>query len=225
MPSNDMIKRKNKNTLFHVDAVQSFMKLEINVEKSKVDFMSISGHKIHSIKGIGALYIREINKVKPIIFGGGQEFGIRSGTDNVAGILSLGKAVEIGSENLKNNIQKMNDLRNIFLNNLEKINKININSLPEGAKHIINVSFLGVPSEILLHDLESKGIYVSAGSACSSKKKGSKTLESLGFSDDIKKSAIRFSFSNFTTADELLVACNEIEKSVQNIRNIVKFKG
>lgn len=217
------IKKKNNNTLFHVDAVQSYMKVKINVEKCKIDFLSISSHKIHGIKGTGALYIKNTEKFKPLIFGGGQEFGLRSGTDNVLGVLSLGKAVKLGTENFNNNVKKLDYIRNLFLENIKEIKDININSLEEGAKHILNVSFIGVPSEILLHDLESKNIYVSAGSACSSKKKSSKTLDSLSLNDSIKSSAIRFSFSVFTEDDEIRKACYEIKKSVEEIRKITKY--
>ncbi len=219
------IKKKNPKIKFHVDAVQSFLKMPIDVESAQVDFLSISGHKIHGLKGCGALYVRNPEKIKPILFGGGQEMGLRSGTENTIGIAAFGKAVEIGAENLNEHRAHLESLRNNFLEKIKGISNIQINSPSEGAPHILNISFLGVPSEILLHSLEAEGIYVSAGSACSAKKKGSHVLSELGLSDEAKKSAIRFSFSHFNSIEDIEIAAPIIEKNVREIRKITKYKG
>lgn len=219
------IKKKNPQTNIHIDAVQSFMKYPLDVERSAIDFLSISSHKIHGIKGTGALYVRNPEKLKPLIFGGGQENGLRSGTENVSGILALGAALEIGQRDFFKNAQHLEKLREYFLQKVQEIPSIHINSPKDGAKHILNISFLGVPSEIMLHSLEEKGIYVSSGSACSAKKKGSHVLESLGLKDDVKKSAIRFSFSHQNTVEEVDHTIAAIREIVQDIRKITKYKG
>lgn len=219
------IKKKNPQTNIHIDAVQSFMKYPLDVERSAIDFLSISSHKIHGIKGTGALYVRNPEKLKPLIFGGGQENGLRSGTENVSGILALGAALEIGQRDFFKNAQHLEKLREYFLQKVQEIPSIHINSPKDGAKHILNISFLGVPSEIMLHSLEEKGIYVSSGSACSAKKKGSHVLESLRLKDDVKKSAIRFSFSHQNTVEEVDHTIAAIREIVQDIRKITKYKG
>lgn len=219
------IKKKNPQTNIHIDAVQSFMKYPLDVERSAIDFLSISSHKIHGIKGTGALYVRNPEKLKPLIFGGGQENGLRSGTENVSGILALGAALEIGQRDFFKNAQHLEKLREYFLQKVQEIPSIHINSPKDGAKHILNISFLGVPSEIMLHSLEERGIYVSSGSACSAKKKGSHVLESLGLKDDVKKSAIRFSFSHQNTVEEVDHTIAAIREIVQDIRKITKYKG
>lgn len=220
------IKKKNSRTLFHVDAIQSYMKLNIDVDEAKIDFLSISGHKIHGIKGIGALYIGQPEKFKPLIYGGGQEQALRSGTENVPGIFALAKAVELGNLYFVKNQESLRIIRAYFLSKLREsmIEDYEINSPEDGANHILNISFLGVPSEILLHTLESKGIYVSSGSACSSKKKGSRTLDALGINEEAKKSALRFSFSHFNTEKEIDIVMDELTKAVKNIRKITKYK-
>ncbi len=220
-----MIKKKNPRTLFHVDAIQSYMKYPIDVEAAQIDFLSISAHKIHGIKGVGALYVRHVEKFKPLIFGGGQEGGNRSGTENVPGILALGKAVEIGLANFEENAKKREELRSYFLEKIAVVPKISINSADDGASHIVNISFLGVPAEILLHSLEAKNIFVSGGSACSAKKKSSRVLEALRLSDEQRNSAIRFSFSTYNNKEEIDIAVREIESAVSDIRKITKYKG
>ena len=219
------IKKKNPKTKFHVDAVQSFMKLPIDAEASQIDFLSISGHKIHGLKGCGALYARQVEKIKPILAGGGQEMGLRSGTENTVGIVALGKAVELGEREPAENGKKLQSLRERFVEKVSGIPNAQINSPMDGAAHILNISFLGVPSEILLHSLEAERIYVSSGSACSSKKKGSHVLEALGLSEEARKTAIRFSFSALNCLEEIEEAIPIIERAVRDIRKITKYKG
>ena len=169
----------------HVDAVQSYAKINFKPSRYNIDFMSVSGHKLHGPKGIGFMYIKENNRLKPLITGGGQEIGIRSGTENVPGIYGLGEAVKVINKDLNKTIDKISELKNLLkeeiLNNIEDIK---LNSPEDGVCHILNVSFKDVRGEVLLHYLEQKGIYVSTGSACSSKKKGSHVLNAIGLNQN-----------------------------------------
>ena len=201
-----LIKEKNPDTLFHADAIQAYGKYRIFPKKMKIDLLSVSSHKIHGPKGAGFLYIGEKVKIHPLILGGGQQKGMRSGTDNVPGIAGMGEAARIIYEHLEENTSLMSMLKEYFRGELEKIDNVEINGpvAGEGAPHILNASFLGVRSEVLLHALEDQGIYVSAGSACSSHKRtGSPSLGAIGLSPERKESAVRFSFSEFTTKEEL----------------------
>lgn len=217
------LKTLKEKVYFHVDAVQSFGKINFKPSKYNIDFMSFSGHKIHGPKGIGFMYIKENSKVKPLFTGGGQEFGFRSGTENIPGIYGLGEAIRITNENLDKNIQKIDSLKNLLkseiLNNIENVK---INSPEDGVCHILNVSFLGVKGEVLLHYLEQKDIYVSTGSACSSKKKGSHVLNAMNLSKDEIEGAIRFSLSCFNTEEEILETVKILESSVEDLRFIIK---
>lgn len=211
-----LIKRINPKTLFHVDAVQSFGKYKIFPKKSNIDMLSVSGHKIHGPKGIGFLYIDDHVKIKPIVFGGGQQKGLRSGTENVPGIAGLGKATELMYRDLSEDVAKLYELKRYFTDEVLQIPGVKINGplYEEGAPHIVSVSFAGVRSEVLLHALEERGVYVSAGSACATNKHTvSATLKSMGVAQEMLDSTIRFSFSIFTTEEELeytLKCLNEI---------------
>lgn len=217
------LKTLKEKVYFHVDAVQSFGKINFKPSKYNIDFMSVSGHKIHGPKGIGFMYIKENSKVKPLFTGGGQEFGFRSGTENIPGIYGLGEAIRITNENLDKNIQKIDSLKNLLkseiLNNIENVK---INSPEDGVCHILNVSFLGVKGEVLLHYLEQKDIYVSTGSACSSKKKGSHVLNAMNLSKDEIEGTIRFSLSCFNTEEEILETVEILKSSVEDLRFIIK---
>lgn len=201
-----LIKRMNPYTLFHVDAVQGFGKARIYPKKMNIDMLSVSGHKIHGPKGVGFLYISEKAKVNPVIFGGGQQSGLRSGTENVPGAAGLAKAVEIMYANLDKDVEKLYELKQYFIEGLYGLEGIKINGLTgrDSAPHVVSVSVWGVRSEVLLHALEDKGIYVSAGSACSARKpQPSATLKAIGVEKDLLNSTIRFSFSVFTTKEEI----------------------
>ena len=169
-----IIKNINDRTLFHVDGIQSFGKIRFNLKDMEMDSFSISGHKIHGPKGIGALYIKKGIRISPLLIGGSQEMDIRSGTENVPGIYGLGEAVRLTIEEQDRNMIYLNELRDYtidaFKNKIDGIHIISENS-DRFAPHIVNISFPGVRSEIMLHSLEQDGIYVSSGSACSSKKK------------------------------------------------------
>ena len=201
-----LIKRKNPRILFHVDAVQGYGKYRIFPKKLKIDMLSVSGHKIHGPKGTGFLYVDEKVKLKPILFGGGQQNGIRSGTENVPGIAGLAKAVELMYGKLDEDVAKLYELKKTFVEGVQKLDHVIVNGHPDetGAPHIVSVSIRGVRSEVLLHALEDKGIYVSAGSACSAHKpQPSATLKAMGIEPELLGSTIRFSFSVFTTAEEI----------------------
>ncbi len=201
-----LIKRMNPKILFHVDAVQGYGKFRIYPKKMKIDLLSVSGHKIHGPKGIGFLYIDEKVKIKPIIFGGGQQGGIRSGTENVPAAAGLAKAVELIYGNLDKEVERLYQLKRAFVEGVEKIDNVVLNGHFDetGAPHVVSVSIRGVKSEVLLHALEDREIYVSAGSACSARKpQPSATLRAMGVEQELLGSTIRFSFSVFTTMDEI----------------------
>ncbi len=201
-----LIKQMNPRTLFHVDAVQGFGKFRIYPKKMNIDLLSVSGHKIHGPKGVGFLYINEKVKVKPIIYGGGQQNGLRSGTENVPGVAGLAKAVELIYADLDKEVERLYELKQRFAEGVSRIENVKINGLTgrESAPHVVSVSVGGIRSEVLLHALEDKGIYVSAGSACSAHKpQPSATLKAIGVKKDLLESTIRFSFSIFTTEEEI----------------------
>lgn len=201
-----LIKRMNPKILFHVDAVQGYGKFRIYPKKMNIDLLSVSGHKIHGPKGVGFLYVDEKVKIKPIVFGGGQQGGIRSGTENVPGIAGMAKAVEIIYGSLDQEIEKLYQIKKTFVDGVRKLDDVVVNGHPDetGAPHVVSVSIRGVRSEVLLHALEDKGIYVSAGSACSAHKpQPSATLRAMGIPQELLGSTIRFSFSVFTTMEEI----------------------
>ena len=201
-----LIKQMNPDTLFHVDAVQGFGKSRIYPKKMHIDLLSVSGHKIHGPKGVGFLYINEKVKIIPQILGGGQQSGMRSGTDNVPGIAGLGVAAKMMYQNFDEKVEHLYQLKERMAEGLSKIDDVVINGMPvrEGAPHILSVSFLGIRSEVLLHTLEDRNIYVSAGSACSShKRKPSATLSAMGMSNAQIENTVRISFSEENTFEEV----------------------
>lgn len=202
----EIIKSVNPRTLFHVDAVQGFGKLRLLPKKWKIDMVSVSGHKIHGPKGTGFLYIDEKVKIKPIIYGGGQQNGYRSGTENIPGVAGLGKASELIYKDLVEDTNRLYELKKRLVEGLLKIDRVKINGPQDetGAPHIVSASIAGIRSEVMLHSLEDKGIYVSAGSACASHKHTvSDTLNAMKLSTDLMDSTIRFSLSVFTTQEEI----------------------
>lgn len=210
---------------FHVDAVQSYMKYSLDPQSSGIDSLSLSSHKIHGPKGTGALYLREAARINPLFYGGGQERNIRSGTENTPCIAGFARAVKMQKDLIEKNKEYLKKLKTMFIEMTElRIKDIIINSDPEGCDHILNISFLGVRGEVLLHSLEQKGIYVSTGSACSSKKKGSRILEATGMSSIQKEGAIRFSFSAFNTSEEIEYTVDQLEAIVGSLRKILKYK-
>ncbi len=206
----ELIKKKNPATLIHVDAIQSYGKMYIYPKKLGIDMLSVSGHKIHGPKGSGFLWVKEKTKLKPLILGGGQQKGMRSGTENVPAIAGLGEAAEEIYENLDEKRTHLYGLKQRFIDGIEKLEGTHVNGKTgeDSAPHIVSVSFEGIRSEVLLHSLEDRGIYVSSGSACSSnnhagKQKGSKTLRNIHLKENLLDSTLRFSFSVHTTEEEI----------------------
>lgn len=220
-----LVKNYNPQILFHVDAVQGFGKLPMYPKKWGVDMVSVSGHKIHGPKGVGILYIREGVKIRPIIFGGGQQKNYRSGTENVPGAAGLAKAAEILYKHLDEDTERLYMLRSYLIKELSKMENVYINGpIEEGAApHIVSASFEGIRSEVLLHALEDKEIYVSAGSACASRKHTiSATLEAMKVEQDLLDSTIRFSFSVFTTKEELDYTLEALRELVPMLRRYTR---
>ena len=210
-----LVKNLWPNAIVHSDGVQAFGKIQTNVLKLGVDLYSISGHKVGGPKGIGALYVKNIAKLKPIIFGGGQEFGIRSGTENTAYILALSKV--IGTLEIEKNFEYVKKLSNIVRTYFEGKEGITINSPKSASPYILSLSFEGIRGETLVHILEEKGIIVGTGSACSSKKTTNRTLEAIGLSREQIEGAIRISFSHENKEDEVLKACEIIEEGYKTL--------
>lgn len=200
-----MLHEVNPSILFHVDAIQSYGKLQIRPKKAQIDLLSASGHKIHGPKGVGFLYIDQRVKIHPLIYGGGQQRDLRSGTENVPGIAGLGAAAEEIYRNHEEKMERLIGLKDYFISRIGEIPEAVVNSLPgkAGAPQIVSVSFSGVRSEVLLHALEDKGIYVSSGSACSSNHPAiSGTLKAVGVKRELLDSTLRFSFGMFNTREE-----------------------
>ena len=222
-----IVKDYNKDIIFHVDAVQGFTKSIIYPKRSNIDLLSISGHKIHGPKGIGVLYANEKIRLKPITFGGGQQKGLRNGTLNTPGIAGIGLACEMGTKDIAGESARLYELKGFFLQEVSKIDKVVVNGcekdengnykVRETAPHIMNISVLGLRSEVMLHALEEKGIYVSAGSACAShSKKESSTLKAMGADAETMDGALRISMSEFTSKEEL-------EYVLSTLKEIIPF--
>ena len=207
-------------------------KYRIYPNRMGIDLLSISGHKIHGPKGIGALYIRDGVRIKPIVFGGGHQRGLRSGTENVPAIAGLGQAVIENYQEFEQKIKGMYELKLALILEISKLNGATINGLPleckqdfkmeyikETAPHIISVSFEGIRSEVLLHALEERGVYVSAGSACSSHHpQPSPTLIAIAIPKELMESTIRISLSEATTREEIDYAIEQIKDIIPNLR-------
>ena len=223
-----LIKRMNPNTLFHVDAVQGFGKAKIYPKKMNIDLLSVSGHKIHGPKGVGFLYVGEKVKIQPIVHGGGQQQNLRSGTENVPGVAGLAKAAEMMYAHMDEDISRLYQLKQMFIDGVNQLDGVKVNGLLSGsiegtAPHIVSVSFSGVRSEVLLHALEDKGIYVSAGSACSAHKpQPSATLKAMGIDKELLGSTIRFSFSVYTTEEEIHYTLQQMYDMIPMLRRYTR---
>jgi len=210
----------NKETILHVDAVQAYGKLQIKPIKSNINMITFSSHKIHGPKGVGALYKEDKIKIKPIILGGGQETLVRSGTENIPGICGFGLAAEIIHNNIENNWNTVSELNKMFRMMLEEnIEEFSIISPQNSSPYILNVSFSNVKGEVLLHHLEEKNIYVSTGSACSSRKnKHSHVLKAMGYKSNKIDGAIRFSFCEFNSKQDIIETINALKEIIPKIR-------
>ena len=220
-----IIKRINPSTLFHVDAIQSFGKMRVNPKNLNCDLLSVSGHKIHGPKGSGFLYIKDKTKIKPILLGGGQQRGMRSGTENVPAIAGLGVAVEEIYTDFDAKIEHLYALKQHFIEEVTTIDGVTVNGKTgrDSAPHIVSVSVKGVRAEVLLHTLEDKQIYVSAGSACSSNKPAiSSTLKSIGLENGLLDSTVRFSFCVNTTMEEIDYALEVMENVIPQLQKYTR---
>jgi len=220
-----VIKAVNPKCLFHVDAIQSYGKMQIHPKKANIDMLSVSGHKIHGPKGSGFLFIKDKTKVKPLIHGGGQQKGMRSGTENVPAIAGLAVASEEMYQNLEENRKHLFSLRDYFIEEVEKIDGVTVNGKKDhdSAPHIVSVSIEGVRAEVILHTLEDRNIYVSAGSACSSNKPAiSTTLQSIGVKKELLDSTVRFSFSIHTTKEELDYALEVMRETIPMLQRYTR---
>ena len=216
-----IVHERSPKALYHVDAIQAFGKYRIYPKKLGIDLLSVSAHKIHGPKGVGFLYINEKAKVQPQILGGGQQNGMRSGTDNVPGIAGLGQAAKEIYVHFDENIEHMYQLKEHLAEGLCTLENVLLNGMEirEGAPQILSASFPGIRSEVLLHTLEDRGIYISAGSACSShKRKASSTLTAMGISKEQKESTVRFSFSEENTIAEVDYCLDVLKEVVPVLR-------
>ncbi len=220
-----IVKDYNPSILFHTDAVQAFGKYQIYPKKLGVDLCSISGHKIHGPKGIGALYIDSGVKIRPILFGGGQQKDIRPGTENVPGIAGLAEAARIIYTDLEEKVDRMRELKMQLADGIQTLPDVEIHgSLDENsAPNILSAGFAGIRSEVLLHALEDRGIFVSSGSACSSNHPGiSGVLEGMGVGKEYLESTVRFSLSEFTTEEEIDETVNALQEMVPMLRRYTR---
>ena len=221
----ETVHRKNPKILFHVDAIQAFGKYRIFPSRMGIDLLSVSSHKFHGPKGAGFLYIRNGVKIRPLILGGGQQNGMRSGTDNVPGIAGMAAAAQKVCGNLEENAARLLQLKKRMAEGLLLIPGVRINgmALEEGAPHILSVTVEGVRSEVLLHTLEEKNIYVSAGSACSShKRRPSAVLTAMGLSKSDIESTVRISFSEENTIEEVDYALQVLREVVPVLRRFAR---
>lgn len=213
--------RYGKKVIFHVDAVQAFCKYKIFPKRIGIDAMSMSGHKIHGPKGSGALYVGNDIKIKPILFGGGQERGARSGTENTAAIAGMGKAVEIMCSEMDRNVNRMRLVKDALIDGATSIEGVSYNM--GDAPHIVSLSFQGIKSEVLLHALEAKGIYVSSGSACSSNHPDiSGVLKAIGLDGALLDSTLRFSFCENNTMEEAEYVVEALKELVPMLRKYTR---
>lgn len=218
-----LVKQKNPNTLFHIDAVQAFGKYPIDVQKMKVDLLTMSGHKIHGPKGVGMLYMRKGLKVRPLLLGGGQQKGQRAGTENGAGVAALGVAADMAFRGLQENIAHVKEVKKTLLDGILEMpdTQLNGDDLDTASPYVLNMTFKGVRSEVLLHSLESKGIFVSAGSACDSRKKiGSPVLTAMGLPFEEIEGAVRFSFCRYNTVEEAKECLQVLKETVPFLRRM-----
>ena len=219
------VKGKNKRAKIHTDCVQSAGKIKIDVEKLGIDMASLSAHKIHGPKGVGALYIRENQALRPLIYGGGQEMDLRSGTENVPGISGFGLAAKMISDDMEGKIKHVNEVKSHFIDRISEIDGAVVNS-PADDFHlgnILNISFLGVKGEVLLHALEDYDIFVSTGSACSARRAHKNyVLPAIGLKPCYVESAVRFSFSYLNTIDEVDYTIEKLKTILSFLRRIKK---
>ncbi len=212
----ERVKRRNPEIVVHSDGVQAIGKTPVDL--GWVDLYTISGHKIHAPKGTGALIVREGVRLVPLLSGGGQERGLRSGTENVAGIVGLARALELMYEDLEGKLAYFRTLRERFLEGVRRIPGARINSPERSVSTTVNVSFPGVPAEVLLHALEEEGVFASTGAACASRKRRrSHVLEAVHLPPEVIDSSVRFSFSRYTTVEDIEWAVHALHRAVERL--------
>lgn len=220
-----IVKQNNPATLVHVDAIQGYGKYRIFPKKMGIDLLSVSSHKIHGPKGVGFLYCDSKVKIKPILFGGGQQWDLRSGTENVPGIVGMAEAVKELYTDFETKIEHLYQIKEHFVEKISALDQVKINGFSgrESAPHIVSVSFPGVRSEVLLHALEEREIYASAGSACSSNKPAvSATLRAIHVPKEQLDSTLRFSFSVHTTKEEIDYCAEALEELLPMLRRYAR---
>ncbi len=216
-----VIHETNPNTVFHVDGIQAFGKLSIYPKRMGIDLYTISGHKLHAAKGVGALYVNPKIKIRPLILGGGQQKDMRSGTENVPGIAGLGLAAKIAYDHLDERTAHMRQLKEQLIAGATALEGVTSNT--GDAPHIVSLSFRGVKSEVLLHALEDKGIYVSSGSACSANHPGiSGVLKAIGLDSELLDSTLRFSLAENNTSEEIEAAVQALAKLLPVLRRFIR---
>ena len=212
------IKEINNNTIFHVDGVQSFGKYKIDLNNSKIDLFSFSSHKIHGIKGIGCLYVKNGIHITPALYGGAQQRGVRPGTENTAAIAAFTAAAQAAYADMDKNFIKVSEIRNKLLE-INDFTQININGdYSNGSPYILNISFIGFTGEVILNALSNEGIYVSTGSACNERRKKENALLRMGLSKERADSAVRFSFSYLNSLSDAEVCLDVLKKVLPLIR-------
>jgi cysteine desulfurase len=216
------VKARFPGVLIHSDGAQSFCKLDTNLKN--IDMLSLSAHKTHGPKGIGALLVRRGVRLKPLMHGGEQQNGIRPGTENMPGILGFAAAVRELSQTRAERYKHVNELKNIFIEKALKTGSVKINGGLDGSPYIASISFGGVKAEVLVNALSSEGIYISAGAACSSKKRGGTVLSEMGISKSEAEASVRVSFSHINTHEEVLACADALTRNVQMLRKSGGYK-
>ena len=217
------LKENRQDIIFHVDAVQGYGKARIYPARSGIDLLSVSAHKIHGPKGVGFLYCNEKTRIVPLLFGGGQQNAIRPGTENVAGIAGLAQAALEIYKNLEEDVARMNRLRQLLITEACKQEGVTVNGATECAPHIVSLSVTDVRSEVLLHALESEGIYISSGSACASNHPSvSETLKAIGLKKELLDKTVRFSLSNTTTEEEIRYTISKLYDMIPMLRKFTR---
>lgn len=214
----DIIRRKKLAAILHTDAVQGYLKMPISVGKLGVDLLTVSGHKVHAPKGVGALYISKKTRILPSYFGGGQEKNIRAGTEGLPLIAAFAEAVSQGGSDIQKNAATVAKLNALLREKLSQKNDINILSAEDALPYILNFSAGRVKAETMLHFLSSKEIYVSSGSACG-KGKPSHVLTAMGIDKKKIESSIRVSFSRFNTEEDVLALADALAEGLQTLHH------
>ena len=214
------IKEKNKSVIFHSDGVQAYGKIDFKISDN-VDLYSISAHKIGGVKGVGGLIKRKNLHINPLIFGGGQEGGKRSGTENVFAIMNFKWVTEYVKENLLSNFEKVKGLKRVLLDNL-KYDKLTVISNENASPYVVSLCFEGIKGEVLQHMLENDEIYVGTGSACSSKSKYSRVITECGYKIKQLEGIIRVSFNPYTTKEEVLESVEKINEYANKLYKVIE---